>query len=161
MPLEIERKFLVTGNEWRAESKAETRWRQGYLLASAGRVVRIRASVQRAFITIKGPSKGCARAEYEYEIPVADAEEMLASLCAGYIIEKTRYVIPWEGLHWEVDVFHGANEGLVVAEIELKSADQSFTLPDWIGNEVTGDPRYYNAMLSREPFSQWCAHFNQ
>jgi adenylate cyclase len=157
MSQEIERKFLVAGDGWRAMADAGTLWQQGYLLAQAGCTVRVRASAQRGFLTIKGPSKGCARAEYEYEIPIADAEEMLALLCTGHIIEKTRYLIPWGELQWEVDVFHGVNEGLVVAEIELESADQSFTLPDWIGQEVTGDPRYYNAALAQEPYDQWRA----
>ncbi len=154
MAKEIERKFLVAGEDWRALAKG-TRYRQGYLSTARECAVRVRTLGSRAFLTIKGISVGATRSEYEYEISAADADEMLNDLCIKPIIEKDRYKIPLGGVTWEVDEFFGDNVGLIVAEVELQSEDQSFPKPDWIGEEVTGDPRYFNANLVARPFSTW------
>lgn len=154
MATEIERKFLVDGDAWRALGTG-TVFRQGYLSTEKERTVRVRTEGDRARLTIKGITVGATRAEYEYEIPVADATEMLDDLCHQPIIEKTRYRIDGNGVTWEVDEFFGVNEGLVIAEVELDSEDQVFDLPDWIGVEVTGDARYFNANLIANPFSAW------
>jgi len=151
---EIERKFLVASEGWRALARG-TRYRQGYLSTVKERTVRVRTIDDKGFLTIKGISVGATRSEYEYEIPAADADEMLDDLCEKPIIEKYRYKIPMGNLTWEVDEFLGINDGLIVAEIELLSEDQSFPKPDWIGDEVTGDPRYFNANLIARPFSTW------
>ncbi|MBP5306893.1 MAG: CYTH domain-containing protein [Paludibacteraceae bacterium] len=154
MAVEIERKFLVTGTDYR--SGVRSFFRQGYLSDTPGRTVRVRVVDQKAFLTVKGLSKGASRAEYEYEIPLDDAREMLDNLCPDSVIEKYRYVLPaGNGLQWEVDEFLGANLGLVVAEIELRHENDSFQLPGWIGSEVTGDRRYYNSYLSTHPFRSW------
>lgn len=148
MGTEIERKFLVTGEGWRGQAtEPGLRLRQGYLHAGTP-VVRIRQAGESAFLTIKGPGL-LARAEYEYRIPPAEAEAMLATLCPPPIIEKTRTRIRHGGLVWEVDEFAGHLAGLVLAEIELAGPDQEFARPDWLGREVTDDPRYQNAALSR------------
>ena len=152
MPIEIEHKFLVTGTEWRQGNGV--RISQGYLNRDKERTVRIRVSGAEAFITIKGASKGASRAEFEYPIPLADAAELL-KLCDGPIVEKTRYIFPYIGHKWEVDEFLGENAGLVVAEIELESEDQAFERPNWVGQDVTSDPRYLNANLATNPYSQW------
>ncbi|MBL6945022.1 MAG: CYTH domain-containing protein [Rhodospirillales bacterium] len=154
MAKEIERKFLVVGDAWRALAKG-TVYRQGYLSTVKERTVRVRTIDEAAFLTIKGITVGMTRAEYEYEIPTADATEMLDDLCEKPIIEKTRYKIPFEGFVWEVDEFSGVNQGLIVAEIELADESQAFTKPDWIGEEVSGDPRYFNANLIAHPYSDW------
>lgn len=154
MAKEIERKFLVTGEAWRAMARG-TRYRQGYLSTVKERTVRVRTIDDKGFLTVKGVSVGATRSEYEYEIPAADADEMLDDLCEKPIIEKDRYKIPIGDVTWEVDEFLGVNDGLIVAEIELLSEDQSFPKPDWIGDEVTGDPRYFNANLIARPFSTW------
>jgi CYTH domain-containing protein len=151
---EIERKFLVSGEDWRALARG-TRYRQGYLSTVKERTVRVRTIDDRAFLTVKGVSVGATRSEYEYEIPAADADEMLNALCEKPIIEKNRYKIPLGGITWEVDEFLGVNEGLIVAEVELQSEDQSFPKPAWIGEDVTDDPRYFNANLIARPFSTW------
>jgi len=151
---EIERKFLVRGEDWRAMARG-TRYRQGYLSTVKERTVRVRTIDDKGFLTIKGVSIGATRSEYEYEIPTADADEMLDDLCEKPIIEKDRYKIPAGDVTWEVDEFFGVNDGLIVAEVELLSEDQSFPKPDWIGDEVTGDPRYFNANLIARPFSTW------
>jgi CYTH domain-containing protein len=150
---EIERKFLVDGSEWRTLGRGEV-FRQGYLSTVKERTVRIRVVGEQAWITVKGLTVGATRSEFEYSIPLADAEQML-ELCEQPIIEKTRYVVEMGGLRWEVDEFTGANRGLVVAEVELDDPDQSIELPDWIGTEVTDDPRYYNANLIDHPYSAW------
>lgn len=152
MATEIERKFLVGGEGWR--NGTGVRLRQGYLNRDKNRAVRIRIQGDRAFLTIKGPTRGATRTEFEYEIPVADAESLL-ELCDGPLVEKMRYVVPCEGLSWEIDVFEGANAGLVLAEIELKSEDQPFARPPWLGMEVTDDPRYYNVNLATLPYGAW------
>ena len=154
MPKEIERKFLVTGDGWRGKSVGK-RYRQGYLSTVKERTVRVRTVDDRGFITVKGLSVGAARSEYEYDIPAADANEMLDGLCERPLIEKTRYRIPGTGVVWEVDEFAGENRGLIVAEVEVESEDQALTLPEWVGREVTDDPRYYNANLVAQPYSRW------
>ncbi len=154
MGTEIERKFLVHGDEWRAGATAKP-IRQGYLHASKGMSIRVRRTGEHAYLTVKGTQVGATRAEYEYEIPVDDAEDMLDALCQPPLIEKVRYTLQNDGDTWEVDVFGGENAGLIVAEVELDSEDQSVTLPDWIGPEVTNDPRYLNANLSKTPYSRW------
>jgi CYTH domain-containing protein/GNAT superfamily N-acetyltransferase len=154
MSKEIERKFLVIGDGWKAGAHHE-RFRQGYLLAQPGRTVRVRVAGQHAWLTVKGMRAGLARDEYEYEIPVADADHMLDALCEKPLIEKTRYFVPYANELWEVDEFAGDNAGLVVAEVELEDARQAVALPPWVGQEVTDDPRYYNANLVRLPFRLW------
>ncbi len=175
MGKEIEHKFLVTSNRYQTLAEG-TYYRQGYIPTVNGMTVRVRIAGEHAFITLKDHAVGLSRHEFEYEIPVADAQQQLTLMCAQPQIEKHRYVIdhlnckdtdgqpctatlpdgtPVEGLHWEVDVFHGDNEGLVVAELEVPSEDTRFTLPDWVGKEVTGDHRYYNSQLCKVPFNQW------
>ena len=154
MAKEIERKFLVRGNTWRGQDGGK-RYRQGYLSTVKERTVRVRTTGDKGFITIKGESVGATRSEYEYEIPLVDANEMLDRLCERPLIEKTRYRVSHEGLAWEIDEFEGDNRGLIIAEVELKDETQSVTLPGWIGQEVTGDHRYFNANLVANPFSQW------
>jgi len=154
MPLEIERKYLVRNDSWRTQGKG-TRYRQGYLSTEPARTVRVRVAAGRGFITVKGLTVRVTRPEYEYPIPVEDANEMLDTLCLKPIIEKVRYTIEYAGLLWEVDEFEGENAGLVIAEVELARADQTILLPDWIGEEVTDDARYYNASLIANPFTSW------
>lgn len=154
MGVEIERKFLLTGERWRTLG-TPVLLRQGYLSSDPGRVVRVRVDGQHAYLTIKGRSEGATRGEWEYPIPLDEANELLERLCEQPLIEKTRRQISFRGNTWEVDEFLGANQGLVVAEIELRSEDQQFDKPDWIGEEVTHDPRYYNSSLVRQPFSSW------
>jgi CYTH domain-containing protein len=150
--MEIERKFLVQGDDWR--SGKSTLYRQGYLSRDKERTVRVRIADKQAFLTIKGISTGASRAEFEYEIPVADAEQLLL-LCDGPLIEKTRYLVLHAGMTWEVDEFHGANKGLVVVEIELQSETQIFSKPAWVGMEVTHEKRYFNSSLSAYPYNTW------
>ena len=154
MPTEIERKFLVKNDEWR-QGATGVRYRQGYLCAEKERTVRVRTAGDKAYLTIKGLSQGASRAEYEYEIPAGEADEMLDSLCHRPLIEKVRYRIPAGDVVWEIDEFHGENAGLTVAEVELKLADQHVDLPPWAGQEVTGDARYYNANLVKNPYRLW------
>lgn len=154
MGVEIERKFLLADDGWKNRVKGDT-IRQGYLSADHDRVVRIRIMNEKAFVTIKSSTDGLFRNEWEYPIPLADAEEMLERLCVRPLIEKVRYRIPHEGMIWEVDEFFGENAGLVIAEIELETVDQTFSLPDWVGREVTEDPRYYNTNLMRNPYQTW------
>jgi adenylate cyclase len=153
MGVEIERKFLPSGDGWRTLG-APLLLRQGYLSSDPARVVRVRVEGEQAYMTIKGKSVGATRGEWEYPIPLADANELLA-LCEQPLVEKYRRRIEFSGNVWEVDEFLGANQGLVVAEIELASEDQPFDRPDWIGAEVTHDPRYYNSSLVRKPYSSW------
>ena len=153
MGIEIERKFLVKDDLWIADADSGRVFRQGYLWSDGGMTVRIRVSGEQAFLTIKGPSAGISRQEFEYEIPCADAESLLA-LC-GNVLEKVRHLVSHAGNVWEVDVFAGANEGLVMAEVELESEGQKFERPEWAGEEVSGDPRYYNAYLADHPFTGW------
>jgi len=154
MGVEIERKFLLAGEGWRGLG-APTLMRQGYLAADAARTVRVRIEGERAVLTVKGKSVGASRGEWEYEIPLADAAELLDGLCEQPLVEKIRHRIDHAGHTWEVDEFLGLNAGLVVAEIELDAEDEAFDKPDWIGREVTGEQRYYNSSLIRNPYSQW------
>ena len=154
MGKEIERKFLVKGDSWRAPAHGK-RYRQGYLSTVKERTVRVRVAGEQGYITIKGITVGAARAEYEYEIPLADANQMLDTLCERPIVEKTRYRLPQDNIVWEIDEFEGDNRGLIVAEVELKDEHQSYSKPDWLGEEVTGDPRYFNANLVAKPFTTW------
>jgi adenylate cyclase len=157
MALEIERKFLVTGKGWRG-SWPMTPIRQGYLSIDPERAVRVRVAGDRAFLTVKGRPAGGAglqRPEFEYEIPPADAESLLAELCLRPLIVKSRHHVTFQGAQWEVDEFAGENAGLVLAEIELARVDQPIELPDWAGAEVTTDPRYTNASLVRHPYRTW------
>lgn len=151
--IEIERKFLVSGDDWRAQGQPNY-YCQGYLNSDANNTVRVRIAGERAMLTVKGPTKGMRRLEFEYEVPVADAKEML-ELCSEPPVEKHRTRIPAGDLVWEVDEFLGSNAGLILAEVELESEDQSIELPQWIGDEVTGDPRYFNSRLAKCPFSTW------
>lgn len=153
MPAEIERKFLVKNEGWRSLATGQV-YRQGYI-ATGLRTVRVRVVGEQGYLTIKGPTVGIARAEFEYPIPVQDASEMLETLCDPPLIEKTRYKIPWAGLVWEVDEFAGLNRGLIMAEVELPDPNQPIEYPDWIGEEVSHDPRYYNSNLAKHPFTQW------
>ncbi len=154
MKTEIERKFLVRGDDWKSGASAKP-IRQGYLYADKNISVRVRRTGDEAFLTVKGTQKGATRAEYEYGIPVEDADDMLDGLCRPPLIEKVRYVLDQGGVTWEVDVFEGENAGLVVAEVELTSEDQNVDLPEWVGREVTDDPRYLNANLVKKPYSEW------
>jgi len=149
---EIERKFLVTGTEWR--SAPGTRIMQGYLSRTKERTVRVRVVGEKAYLTVKGETHGATRAEYEYGIPVSDAIELL-SICEGPLIQKVRHLVPFAGFNWEVDEFKGENDGLVIAEIELESEGQQFEKPSWVGAEVTDDQRYYNSNLATNPFCNW------
>jgi adenylate cyclase len=151
---EIERKFLVRGAGWRGRGRT-TVLRQGYLCASKERSVRVRLEGRAGTVTIKGPSRGAVRAEYEYVIPARDAAELLDRLCERPLIEKTRTRIKHRGFVWEVDEFRGENAGLIVAEVELPRADCRVPLPAWVGAEVTRDPRYLNASLLRRPYRSW------
>jgi adenylate cyclase len=153
MGLEIERKFLVTGTAWK-DLAAGVFTRQGYLSSATGRTVRVRIAGNQGFLTVKGKTQGLSRAEFEYAIPLEDAAAML-DLCEKPFIEKTRYRVPFGAHTWEVDEFHGANAGLVVAEVELKSADEKPALPPWVGQEVSADARYFNANLVKRPFTTW------
>ena len=151
---EIERKFLVSGELWR-ETAEGTRYRQGFLSTEPERTVRVRVAGPRGSITVKGKNIGARRAEFEYEIPVADAERMLDTLCKRPLIEKVRYTLAIGPHTWEIDVFEGDNAGLVVAEIELSCEDEASEKPDWVGNEVTDDPRYFNSNLVANPYRTW------
>ena len=154
MPQEIERKYLVKGEDWRVPGTGVP-YRQGYLSTVPERTVRVRLIRDKGYLTVKGISVGATRAEYEYEIPAGEASEMLDNLCERPLIEKTRYRLEHHGLTWEVDEFDGDNAGLIVAEVELEDEDQAITLPDWVGKEVTGERRYYNASLIAEPYTGW------
>jgi len=154
MAKEIERKFIVKGDSWRSLGSGKP-YRQGYLSTVKERTVRVRTAGNKGYITVKGIAVGATRSEYEYEIPLADANEMLDCLCERPLIEKMRYRIPVNGVTWEVDEFQGENRGLIMAEVELTDQNQAVSLPDWIGAEVTGNPRYLNSNLVAHPFSQW------
>ncbi len=154
MALEIERKFLITGEGWRELARG-TAYRQGYLSTVKERTVRVRTIDDKGFLTIKGITVGATRVEYEYEISANEANEMLDDLCEQPIIEKNRFKVPLDGLIWEIDEFGGVNGGLIVAEVELESEGQEFKKPEWIGEEVTDDPRYFNSNLIANPFTTW------
>ena len=154
MGKEIEKKFLITGDDWR-ELAEGIPYRQGYLSTVKERTVRVRSIGTTGYLTIKGLAVGATRLEYEYEISVSDSNEMLDVLCEKPIIEKNRYKVEFAGLIWEIDEFFGENEGLVYAEVELTSEDQEIKKPDWIGNEVTDDPKFFNSNLIAFPYSKW------
>lgn len=148
MAKEIERKFLVKDDTYKALATGKCNMAQGYLSTDIDATVRVRISGDNAWLTVKSRNRGAVRDEWEYAIPVADARQMLA-ICKGKVIKKTRYYVPAGDLTWEVDEYHGVHDGLVVAEIELLSADHPVSLPPFIGEEVTGDPRFYNSTLSK------------
>ncbi|MEL7144975.1 MAG: CYTH domain-containing protein [Bacteroidota bacterium] len=155
MAIEIERKFLVDHAKWNQVTKpAPRRIKQAYLSRDIHRTVRVRLIDNAAFLTVKGKNDGISRQEFEFEIPVEDAEGLL-KLCEGEVIDKERYQVSMGMLMWEVDVFYGENEGLIVAELELVSSDQTFSKPEWVGSEVSDDPRFYNVNLMQNPYSSW------
>jgi len=154
MGVEIERKYLVAGDTWKSEVLQSFKLKQGYLQTEPERTVRIRTSGDKAFLTIKGKTEGVSRVEFEYEVPMEEALELL-KLSANAPIEKTRHIIKADGHVWEIDVFEGVNHGLVLAEVELQSEDEQIVLPSWIGPEVSDDPRYFNSYLSQNPFNEW------
>ncbi len=154
MGLEIERKFLLKNDNWKAQADNGTTIKQGYLNSNKERTVRVRIYGNQGILTIKGKNNNLTRKEFEYEIPLIEAEQMLI-LAEQPIIEKTRFIVLHGNSTWEIDVFEGENSGLVVAEIELESEQQTFNIPDWIGKEVSEDERYYNANLISNPFKSW------
>lgn len=156
MAQEIEKKFLVMGDSFKGEASKSTRITQGYLSSVPERTVRVRIKGSAGFITIKGigNSSGASRYEWEKEIPVSEVEELL-KICEPGVIDKTRYEVKCGDLKFEVDEFYGENQGLVVAEIELPSEDTHFDRPQWLGEEVTGDAKYYNSMLMKHPYTKW------
>ena len=154
MGVEIERKFLVIDDAWQADADEGTEIHQGYLATTPERTVRVRVSAKGAWLTIKGASKGAVRAEFEYPIPPDEAANLLA-LSETIIVAKTRYHVDHAGRTWEVDVFAGENEGLVMAEIELESEDAAVDLPRWVGEEVTDRPEFQNSNLAQHPFTRW------
>jgi adenylate cyclase len=155
MAVEIERKFLVADAGWQTQVDSECRIIQGYLANNANATVRIRVKGDRAFLTIKGAPLGFSRREFEYPVPVGDAEEMLRELAVSPPLDKVRYKVPVGDHVWDLDVFAGENAGLVTAEVELGAGDEVFEIPDWAGEEVTGDPRFYNVNLARNPYKHW------
>ena len=155
MPIEIERKFLLSSDKWRDEVVRSSRIRQGYMGKIDKASVRIRVQGDKANINIKSATLGMRRMEYEYEIPLSEAEEMLDQLCNQPQIDKTRFIVKRDGHVWEIDEFYGDNEGLLVAEVELDDEAEEIIKPDWIGEEVTADPRYYNVSLIKHPFNKW------
>ncbi|MEA5626060.1 CYTH domain-containing protein [Nostoc sp. UHCC 0251] len=154
MAKEIERKYLVRGDSWRGLAEGSV-YRQGYIATQDKAAVRIRIVGENSYLTIKGPNIKYSRSEFEYPIPVQDAQEILETLCERPFIEKTRYKIESGGLIWEIDEFDGVNKGLILAEVELSDENQQIELPSWIGKEVSDDFRYYNSNLVKHPFSQW------
>lgn len=156
MATEIERKFLVLDDSYKREAFSSSHIRQGYICSERGRTVRIRIRDDRAYITIKGPSLngGLSRYEFEQEIPLDDAHHLL-TLCEPGVIDKTRWLVKSDSHTFEVDEFHGDNDGLVMAEVELRTEDEAYEKPDFIGKEVTGDRRYYNSQLRRNPYKMW------
>jgi CYTH domain-containing protein len=152
MTREIERKFLVKEGNWRNEKGTE--YRQGYLNSTKERIVRVRTIDDKGYLTVKGLTVGATRMEFEYEIPHRDAGALLG-ICEKPLIEKTRFKVEAGGFVWEIDEFSGENLGLIVAEVELESEDQKFLKPDWVGEEVTGDPRYFNSNLIKNPYTKW------
>ena len=154
-PLEIERKFLIVGDSWRAQVIGQPRrLSQGYLFSDTSKSVRVRLAGDSATLTVKGTRSGISRLEFQYPIPPADAERLLA-LCHGPLIDKTRHIVHHAGMKWEIDIFHGDNDGLQIAEIELEHEDQPIDLPEWVGEEVSHDPKFYNSELTRHPYCSW------
>jgi adenylate cyclase len=142
MPLEVERKFLITNDGWKARVVRSVFLRDGLIASSNGNKVRVRIADEKATVTIKGPRKMMSRAEFEYRIPMSDAEAILTHMCQGHVLEKRRHFVEHSNVTWEIDVYEGSLHGIVIAEIELSHESQTFELPDWIGKEVTRDPRY-------------------
>lgn len=155
MATEIERKFLLKDASWKALADEGTQYSQGYLLGSQKASVRVRIQGERAFLNIKSATIDITRQEFEYEVPLDEAKEMLETLCGKPLISKKRYHLKSENHLWEIDVFQGDNEGLVVAEIELADENEYFVQPDWLGDEVSDDERYYNVSLVKHPFKNW------
>jgi len=155
MAKEIERKYLVINDSWKKYIKTKKLYRQGYIPTASLTVVRVRISDNIAYLTIKGQNDGITRLEYEYPIPIGDANEIIKNFCPRPLIEKKRFEVLYNGLVWEIDVFFGENEGLIIAEIELKNQNQKINLPPWIGKEVSDDPKYYNVNLIQNPFKKW------
>lgn len=155
MAKEIERKFRVRSDAWRAEVTRSTLLRQGYLANTARASIRVRLEGERALLSVKSMERGMSRDEYELPLPMADAHEMLDRLCEGIAIEKRRHIVPHEGSEWEIDEFLAENAGLVVAELELASEGASFVRPPWLGAEITYEERYYNFRLSQKPYRHW------
>lgn len=155
MAREIERKFLVVNDDWRRRVSSTADYRQGYLSNNDKCSIRVRVDGNHGFLNLKSASLDIVRTEYEYQIPLADAREMLTDLCSDQPVEKRRHFVEHEGHTWEIDVFEGENRGLVIAEIELDEVDSKFSLPSWVGAEVSDDPRYYNVYLARHPYSRW------
>ena len=155
MALEVERKFLVTSEDWRADAVSQRRYRQGYLARATSASVRVRSDGENAWLNIKAAVAGSSREEFEYPVPLADAQIMLDRLCDAGHVDKTRYWVLYGDHTWEVDVFEGDNAGLIVAEIELSDAHEPFDRPPWAGTEVTDDVRYYNNYLALHPYRTW------
>ncbi len=155
MAIEIERKFLVKNDQWKSSISRSSHFRQGYLSKENNCSVRLRTTAEKAWLNIKSITIGAERQEFEYEVPLADADQMLATLCRKPLIEKTRHFIEVGDHLWELDLFEGDNEGLIVAEIELDSVNEPFEMPSWAGDEVTDDPRYYNNQLVLKPYCEW------
>ena len=155
MATEIERKFLLKNSSWKEMADEGTAYSQGYLVGSDSASVRVRIQGKRAFLNIKSATIDITRQEFEYEIPLEEAKEMLETLCEKPLISKTRYLLKNANHVWEIDVFYGDNEGLVVAEIELNAKDEDFEKPEWLGEEVSDDARYYNVCLVKHPFKDW------
>jgi adenylate cyclase len=149
MAIEVERKFLVANDQWRRESSPGRAYRQGYLPMKAGVTVRVRREQDRASITVKGPRSGIVRREFTFPIGLADADDMLSQLCEGRVLDKVRHFVPHDGNLWSVDIYSGRARGLVLAEIELRTEEQPFSLPAWVGPEVSHDPRYRNSNIAR------------
>ncbi|MDA3917790.1 MAG: CYTH domain-containing protein [Deltaproteobacteria bacterium] len=154
MGIEIERKFLLKNDVWRDLAEG-VYYRQGYLNSARERTVRVRTINGKGFLTIKGVADGATRLEFEYEIPKDECNIMLDDLAEKPVIEKNRYKVDYKGLVWEIDEFFGENRGLIVAELELESEDQKFEIPEWIGEEVTDDSRYFNSNLINHPYTKW------
>ena len=154
MGREIERKFLVNDESWRGAVQSSAVLRQGYLAVDDGTTVRVRTDGAVAWLTIKGPAEGLSRAEFEWTVPVAEAETLIG-LCRGRVVEKTRHKIRSGGHVWEIDEFAGTNRGLVMAEVELQQADEEVAMPPWVGREVSGDRRFDNASLALRPYESW------
>lgn len=155
MAKEIEHKFLLANDEWKALVRNSVKYKQGYLSSLPTNSIRVRITQNQAWLNIKSATVGTERLEFEYEIPFTDAEEIITTLCKKPLIEKTRHFVPIDDLVWEIDEFEGDNQGLVVAEIELTESGQFFNKPQWIGKEVTQDLRYYNNNLINNPFRNW------
>ncbi len=155
MGIEIERKFLVKNDQWRKSVVSDAVMKQGYVANQTNASVRVRIANGKAHLNIKSSTIGIKRAEFEYEIPLEEAEEILAQIAEQPFIDKTRYKVKCGEHIWELDIFEGANRGLIVAEIELNSEDEAFELPEWVGDEVSGDSKYYNVSLVNHPFNQW------